>query len=61
MQELNDRQKKLICQISELLAGVPYWEWARIRQAVEKKYSSASNRVELPDAKELVRAISLEF
>lgn len=55
--ELYDR----IRAMSGLVAGLKYYEWSRIRAAIDKKFSSASNRVELSDAEEIERAIQMEF
>ena len=47
--------------IAELVVGMKQYEWSRIKVAIDKKFSSASNRVELSNAEELKRAIELEF
>lgn len=47
--------------ISEIVTGLKFYEWSRIKVAIDKKFSSASNRVELSDAEEIARAIRLEF
>lgn len=47
--------------IAELVAGLKFYEWSRIRTAIDKKFSSAANRVELSDAEEIAKAIQREF
>ena len=47
--------------IAELMVGLKFYEWSRIRTAIDKKFSSAANRVELSDAEEVEKAIRLEF
>ena len=51
--KLDDR----IRAMSGLVAGLKYYEWSRIRAAIDKKFSSASNRVELSDAEEIERLL----
>lgn len=55
--ETNERIKA----ISELVVGLKFYEWSRIRTAIDKKFSSAANRIELSDAEEIARAIQIEF
>lgn len=55
--ELEDKIKAM----SELVVGLKYYEWSRIKTAIDKKFSSASNKIELSDAEEIVRAIKMEF
>lgn len=47
--------------IAEAVTGLKYYEWSRIKIAIDKKFSSASAKVELEDAEELKRAIQAEF
>lgn len=55
--ELEDKIKN----ISELVVGLKFYEWSRIKMAIDKKFAQASSSAELSDAEEIVRAIKLEF
>ena len=45
--------KEKIKIIAEAVVGLKHYEWARIRNTIDKKFSSASSRVELMNAEEL--------
>ncbi len=47
--------------IAEAVTGLRYYEWSRIKTAIDKKYSSASAKVKLEDTEELKSAIEVEF
>ena len=47
--------------IAEAEAGLKYYEWSRIKMAIDKKFSSTSARVVVGDIEELKKAIQIEF
>lgn len=47
--------------IAELVAGMTYTEWSRIQHCIEQKYSSASCKVIVHDAKEFKGMFDVEF
>jgi hypothetical protein len=47
-------------QLIALLSGLKKYEWSRIAVAVEKIYTSKSNRIEL-DSEALKKQLELEF
>ncbi len=57
----NQEMEKRIALIAEAVAGLKYFEWSRIKVAIDKKFSSASSRVTLEDAEELKAAIQVEI
>lgn len=47
--------------IAEAVAGLKYYEWSRIKVAIDKKFSSTSAKVTLENFDELKKAIEIEF
>lgn len=47
--------------IAEAVAGLKYYEWSRIKTAIDKKFSSTSAKVVVEDVEELKKAIQMEF
>lgn len=47
--------------IAENLAGLKYYEWSRVKVAVERMYSAASAKIELKDVEEIHKNLSLEL
>ncbi len=58
--EINEAEQR-IALIAEAVSGLKYYEWSRIKMAIDKKFSSASAKVVLGDAEELTKAIRTEF
>lgn len=52
--------EKRIALVAEAVSGLKYYEWSRIRTAIDKKFSLASAKVTLEDAEELKMAIQME-
>lgn len=48
-------------KLAKLLEGVKYYEWSKIRVAIEKMYSSASSKLELDNAEAIQKCIKFEF
>lgn len=57
---MEDRERR-IAMLAEAVAGLKYYEWSRIKMAIDKKFSSASSKVVLEDTEELKKAIQIEF
>ena len=53
--------ERRVMLIAEAVAGLKYSDWSRIKTAIDKMFSSASNRVKLEDAEELKVAIEIEL
>lgn len=60
MGEIEDRERR-IAMIAEAVAGLKYYEWSRIKMAIDKKFSLTSARVVVEDVEELKKAIQIEF
>lgn len=58
---MNEDISRRISIIAEAVTGLKYYEWSRIKTAIDRKYSSASAKVKLEDAEELKDAIEVEF
>lgn len=58
---MNEDISRRISIIAEAVTGLKYYEWSRIKTAIDRKYSSASAKVKLEDAEELKGAIEVEF
>ena len=41
--------------------GMPYCEWRRLSQVIDRAYKSRANKVSLDDSAALRRALELEF
>ena len=52
---------ELIQQIAQAVCGLKYHEWCRIRNAIEKKYTSELAKAELHDPEALARMIALDW
>ena len=51
-----------IKQIAEIVSELKYYEWNKIKTAIDKKYSSAQARVNIEaNTDEIVKAIKLEL
>lgn len=48
-------------EISVLISGMKYCQWARIAHAIEKKFSSKVGKIKIEDPEEILRAIELEL
>ena len=48
-------------QIAELAVGLKYYEWRKVAHVIERKFSSASNKVELTDAEEIKNSLKREL
>ncbi len=46
--------------IAKAVAGLKYIEWRRVKEAIDKEFSCATDRLELPAAQELIPAIKME-
>lgn len=57
---MEDRERR-ITMIAEAVAGLKYYEWSRIKVAIDKKFSSTSAKVTLENVEELKKAIQIEF
>lgn len=55
-----ERSEK-IKQISELVVGMPKYEWEKIAHVIGKKYAEESNKAMLEDSSAIERAILMEF
>lgn len=58
---MNEDISRRISIIAGAVTGLKYYEWSRIKTAIDRKYSSASAKVKLEDAEELKDAIEVEF
>lgn len=58
---MNEDMERRIAMIAEAASGLKYYEWVRIRAAIDQKFSSESAKVKLEDPEELKRAIKIEF
>ncbi len=47
-------------QIAELLEGVPYYQWCKVRHAIEQKYSSMMGKVTVANTEELLKSLKFE-
>lgn len=52
-------KKEKLRTIAENLVGLKYYEWSRLKVAVEKMYSSASAKIELSDAETIHKNLEL--
>lgn len=52
--------EKKLRQIAELLDGVPYVQWCKMRHAIEQKYSSMMGKVTVASTEELLKALKFE-
>ena len=57
---MEDKERR-IAMIAEAVAGLKYYEWSRIKMAIDKKFSSTSAKVVMEDVEELKKAIQIEF
>lgn len=48
-------------QLTNILHGLKYYEWCKIKVAVDKEYASMSNRLELNDTEALKKLLKLEL
>lgn len=53
--------ERRVTMISEAVSGLKYYEWLRIKMAIDKKFSSESSKVRLENPEELKNAIQVEF
>lgn len=53
--------ERRITVISEAVVGLKYYEWSRIKMAIDKRFSSASAKVVLEDAEGLKASIRIEL
>lgn len=58
---MSEDMSKRISIIAEAVAGLKYYEWSRIKMAIDKKFSSTSANVVVEDVEELKKAIQIEF
>lgn len=54
-------ERAIASKISEIVCGLKYYEWCKIRHAIERKYASASNKVVLEDTEALAKAVLYEL
>ncbi len=57
---MEDKERR-IAMIAEAVAGLKYYEWSRVKMAIDKKFSSTSAKVVMEDVEELKKAIQIEF
>lgn len=57
---LEDKERR-IAMIAEAVTGLKYYEWSRIKMAIDKKFSSTSAKVVMKDVEELKKAIQIEL
>ena len=50
-----------IKEIAEILSGLKYYEWSRLKMAIEQMYSSASCQLPLGDAESIQKSITFEM
>lgn len=58
---MSEDMSRRISIIVEAVAGLKYYEWSRIKTAIDKKFSSTSANVVVEDVEELKKAIQVEF
>lgn len=56
-----ETSKSKLMQIAELAVGLKYYEWRKVAHVIERKFSSASNKVELTDAEEIKNSLKREL
>lgn len=53
--------EKRVTMIAEAVSGLKYYEWSRIKMAIDKKFFLESSKVRLENPEELKHAIRVEF
>lgn len=48
-------------QLADILQGLKYYEWCKIKVAVDKRYVSMSSKLELNDIEALKKLLQIEL